>query len=26
LAKQYLSDAISWDVNNSRGEYIWEAV
>jgi hypothetical protein len=26
LAKQYLSDAISWDANNSRGEYIWEAV
>lgn len=26
LAKQYLSDAISWDVNNSRAEYIWEAV
>jgi hypothetical protein len=26
LSKQYLSDAISWDVNNSRGEYIWEAV
>lgn len=26
LAKQYLSDAISLDANNSRGEYIWEAV
>ena len=22
LAKQYLSDAISWDANNSRGSYI----
>lgn len=25
LAKQYLSDAISWDVTNSSGEYVWEA-
>ena len=23
LAKQYLSDAISWDANNSHLEYIW---
>jgi hypothetical protein len=23
LAKQYLSDAIAWDVNNSRREYEW---
>jgi hypothetical protein len=23
LAKQYLSDAISWDANNSSLEYIW---
>lgn len=23
LAKQYLADAISWDVNNSRREYEW---
>lgn len=26
LSKQYLSDAISWDVSNSRGEYLWEGV
>jgi hypothetical protein len=26
MAKQYLSDAISRDVENSSGEYIWEAV
>ena len=25
LARQYLSDAISWDVTNSSGEYVWEA-
>jgi len=23
LAKQYLSDAISWDVSNSELEYVW---
>jgi len=23
MAKQYLSDAISWDANNSHLEYIW---
>jgi hypothetical protein len=26
LANQMLSDAIQWDVNNSRLEYLWEAV
>lgn len=26
LAKQYLSDAIAWDVNNSRAEYNWVTV
>ena len=26
MAKQYLSDAISRDVENSSGEYVWEAV
>jgi hypothetical protein len=26
MAKQYLSDAISWDVNNSELEYTWRAV
>lgn len=25
LAKQFLSDAISWDVTNSSGEYVWVA-
>lgn len=25
MAKQYLSDAISWDVTNSSGEYVWVA-
>ena len=25
LSRSYLSDAISWDVSDSRGEYIWEA-
>jgi hypothetical protein len=26
LSRQYLSEAISWDVSNSRGEYLWESV
>ena len=26
IAKSSLSDAISWDVNNSTGEYLWSAV
>jgi len=26
LSRSYMSDAISWDVSNSRGEYLWEAI
>jgi len=26
LSRSYMSDAISWDVSNSRGEYLWEGI